>query len=195
MKPTTTPNKSLQVSAGWRASQLALSGVGRVPPPAPPELRRWAAPKYADMSIVNFPNDHPYWFVLLGLVALACSVFQAYAGYHYGLFIYEQAFKENGGLYISRDEIHGRGWKENVKYHKWRKRVLAYGLHKAVFYFSCSFFGFVSLYVAAGILFDVKDWSQTTPGTATILTALCVISVAGVSGALARILFLGKRVP
>jgi hypothetical protein len=35
-----TPNKSLQVSAGWRVSQLALSGAGCVSPPAPPELNR-----------------------------------------------------------------------------------------------------------------------------------------------------------
>jgi hypothetical protein len=38
---------SLQVSAGYRASQLAFSGVGCVPPPAPPELKRYALVAHA----------------------------------------------------------------------------------------------------------------------------------------------------
>ena len=38
------PNKSLQVSAGQLLSQLALSGVGSLSPPAPPELKRYPAP-------------------------------------------------------------------------------------------------------------------------------------------------------
>jgi hypothetical protein len=37
------PNNSSQVSAGQLFSQLALSGADRVPPPAPPELKRSAA--------------------------------------------------------------------------------------------------------------------------------------------------------
>ena len=147
------------------------------------------------MFVLNFPKDHLSWFMLLALLAFIWSAVQFYAGYHYGLFIYEEAFKDKPDLYISRESIEQRRWRQNAKDHKWRKRVIAYALHHGIFYFSCSLFGFAALYLAVGLSIDIKDWSQVTPGTATILTALFVILIPGVSGVLARILFFKNRIP
>jgi diamine N-acetyltransferase len=50
------PNNSLQVSAGCRLSQLALSGAGCVSPPAPPELHRSASPWCSGKNMVQKPD-------------------------------------------------------------------------------------------------------------------------------------------
>jgi len=122
------------------------------------------------MKIVNFPMLFPCCF---WIIAIAWSVFQGYAGYWYGLFIYDSNAIDKP---VRPTHV----------------RPVAYGVHHGFFYFLCSFSGFIAWSLALQIAKRI-NWSAVTGGLATILTALLLIAVLGVSGALPRILFLGKN--
>jgi hypothetical protein len=123
------------------------------------------------MWFVRLPRFCPEFFLI---VAIIWSSFQAYAGYHYGVFISERA-----GL--CRDKS---------------VRFWAYGIHHGAIYFWCSVSGFAAWYLADRLSQEIKEiehWSEVATGTGAILIALAVLSIVGVSGALPRILYLGNR--
>lgn len=122
------------------------------------------------MQIINFPALSPGWF---WIVAFVWSAFQAYTGFQYGLYICDTACKD------SRPKAH--------------VRFLAYGLHHGAFYCLCSLSGFAAWCLARWVSERIVDWSEIAGGTGTILVALAVFAVLGISGALPRILFLGNR--
>jgi hypothetical protein len=59
-------------------------------------------------------------------------------------------------------------------------------------YFTASLSGFVALSYLISLSEEICDWSQVSAGTAAIQVALATISITGISGALARILYFGK---
>lgn len=122
------------------------------------------------MWIVNFPASCPCGF---WAAALIWSLFQAYAGYRYGLYIYDNAGYENGS-------------------HSKPTRLLAYGVHHGIFYFACSFSGFATWRLAHWVSSAIGNWADVASGTAAIVIALTVLSIAGISGGLPRIIFFGK---
>jgi hypothetical protein len=128
------------------------------------------------MPILNFPVSSPPFF---WIVALVWSAYQAFAGYQYGLWIYDNAYKMVD--------------KNNNRNLKWDVRTLAYGLPHSAFYFLCSISGFVAWNLTLWVSERITNWSEISSGTGAILIALAVLSLLGVSGALPRILYLGTR--
>ena len=124
------------------------------------------------MPIVTFPVSSP---VLFWIIAIIWSVYQAYVGFQYGLYICDTARKDNS----LKPKTH--------------VRILAYGLHHSAFYCLCSLSGFVAWRLALWISERITNWSDISSGTGAVLIALVVLSSLGVSGALPRILYLGNR--
>ena len=122
------------------------------------------------MSIVKFPSSPP---VLFWIVAIVWCVYQGYAGFQYGLFICDT----------------GRKNIETKPY----VRVISYGLHHGAFYCLCSISGFAAWRIADWVSKELAGWSQIISGTGALPGALTLISVTGISGGLARLLFLGKN--
>lgn len=124
------------------------------------------------MSIINFPQLCPpvFW-----LFAIAWSFFQAFAGYHYGLYICDSAYKPLAS-----------------KPSKCVRQV-AYGIIHGAFYFILTFLGFLAWDHALSLSSSIDHCSTVSGGMETFLITLAVFSVLGVSGALPRILYLGKR--
>lgn len=120
------------------------------------------------MWLATFPNFHPVWF---WLIAISWSAFQGYTGWVYGLFIAQSN--------ASASRV---------------ARALAYGAHHAAFYVLCASAGFGAWALASHTSTRIYDWSSIAGGTAALLVALGAFAVAGVSGALPRILYLGNRV-
>ena len=121
------------------------------------------------MLILGLPMSSPCWF---SVIAILWSLFQSYAGYQYGIYIFTTARNDNS---------------------PWHVRVLAYGLHHALWYFVCSFSGFVAWYLAEMVAMRVCNWSEVANGTGVVFVALAAIALMGVSGALSRLLYLGKK--
>jgi hypothetical protein len=128
------------------------------------------------MSLLNFPVSSP---CLFWIVAIVWSVYQAFAGYQYGLWIYDNAYKRV-------DENNNHKLKYDV-------RTLAYGLPHSAFYFLCTLSGFVAWDLSLWVSARINNWAEISSGTGAVLVALAVLSLVGVSGALPRILFLGNR--
>ncbi|MEA3246263.1 MAG: hypothetical protein U9Q74_08925 [Gemmatimonadota bacterium] len=126
-------------------------------------------------ALASIPMNCPWPF---WLVALAWSAFQSYAGFHYGVWIYNVAHRDKDGNLADIDE---------------KVRDRAYGAHHAAFYALCSLSGFVAWSGLAVLARHVDTWSSVSGGTATLMVALGVFTVAGISGALPRSLFLGNR--
>lgn len=122
------------------------------------------------MWIVNIPTSSP---CLFWTFAFVWSAFQAWAGFHYGLHIYDSACRVN----INKPYV----------------RLLAYGFHHGAWYFFCSLSGFIAWCVAHWVSSRIGNWSDVASGTGAIIVALAALSVLGVSGALSRILYLGKK--
>ena len=122
------------------------------------------------MQIINFPSLSPTCF---WIVAFFWSAFQAYTGFQYGLYICDAACKD------PRPKPH--------------VRFLAYGLHHGAFYGLCSLSGFAAWRLVPLVSEKIVNWSDVAGGTGAILIALTVFTVAGISGALPRILFLGNK--
>jgi len=120
------------------------------------------------MWLVSFPTSCPFWFSIL---AIGWSAFQFYAGYNYGTYIYDQAFKNE-----TRDK---------------RKRIWAYGVHHGIQYFICCLAGFIAWLLLISMT-KCPNCENFDTGYGAILFALFAFSVIGISGALARILYLGK---
>ncbi len=118
-----------------------------------------------------FPSLATSWFCWLALI---WSLYQLVAGWNYGLFIVVK---------IPATEL-GKA-----------RRHLIYALHHGLWYFACSYAGFASWSLAVGIAAKVIDWSAVGAGLGTLLAALVAVAVLGVSGALARMLFLGQKLP
>ncbi len=123
------------------------------------------------MTPESFPTLANTWFCWLALV---WSLYQGAAGYSFGLFTVAN---------IPTKDL------------KPARRHLIYGLHHGLLYFACSYAGFACWSLAVGIASKVTDWGGAEVGLGTLLAALAVISVLGVSGALARMLFLGHKLP
>ncbi|HLE56902.1 MAG TPA: hypothetical protein VJB15_07455 [Rhodothermia bacterium] len=123
------------------------------------------------MSPESFPSLANTWFCWL---ALFWSLYQAAAGWSFGLFTVAHIPKKDLGS---------------------ARRHLIYGIHHALWYFACSYAGFASWSLAVGIAAKVSDWSNVGAGLGTLLAALVAVAVLGVSGALARMLFLGQKLP
>lgn len=121
------------------------------------------------LQIVHFPGSSPFWF---GILAIVWSAFQAYAGFQYGLWIYDST-------HTNFNTEHGR--------------LTAYGFHHSLFYCVCSLSGFIAWYLLHLASKGIDNWTTVAGGTGAILIALAVVSVAGVSGSLPRILYLGGR--
>jgi hypothetical protein len=124
-------------------------------------------------------------------------LFQGYTGYWYGLYIYDSAFKDLElkdlnlklkALELKALELNASTSCSRPKY----VRTLAYGIHHGCFYGLCSLSGFVAWHLAVSLVKSI-NFPTVGGGTATILIALAVFAVLGVSGALSRILFMGKR--
>lgn len=122
------------------------------------------------MDIVNLPILHSNYFWGFAIV---WSTIQGVAGYWYGSFIYDSN--------PIQDDC-------RPKYVK----PFAYGFIHGAFYFLCTISGFIAWRLALQVAKKL-DWSTVTGGMASILTALLLISLFGVSGVLPRILFLGKK--
>ena len=122
------------------------------------------------MWLITFPTSYP---TLFWLAAIIWSAYQGYAGREYGLYIFDQSPNTDSNTKVVRH--------------------LAYGFHHGAFYFLISLSGFVAWSLINSIVEKISDWSQVTAGSAAILVALAGFSVLGVSGALARMLYLGKR--
>lgn len=122
------------------------------------------------MQIANLPVSFPciFW-----IIACAWSIFQGYAGFRYGLYIYDLA--------------------QNSSTPNQFVRFTAYGLHHGAFYCLCSLSGFTAWRFLIVLSEKVINWSEISGGTGAVLISLAVISVVGVSGGLPRILFLGNR--
>ena len=123
------------------------------------------------MWIVNLPLI-PWLF---WPIAILWSGYQACVGYQYGLFIF--------------DSNRERNW------HTRRVRRWSYGVPHGAFYFVCTLSGFVAWKVANQILTSgqIGNWSSVAAGTGAILVALTLVAIAGVSGILPRIFYLGNR--
>jgi len=124
------------------------------------------------MWIVSLPVSCP---CLFWAVAILWSGFQAYAGFHYGLYICDNAERKSDSPEPSRCT-----------------RLLAYGVHHGIFYFTSSLSGFVAWRLAHWVTSGIGNWADIAGGTGAVLVALTVLSILGVSGALSRILYLGK---
>jgi hypothetical protein len=122
------------------------------------------------MWFVSLPTSYPVCFLI---VVILWSAFQAYTGYHYGVFISDSASRNDG--------------------RKACVRLVAYGVHHGAIYFCCSVSGFAAWYLADRVSEKIGNWSEVAAGTGAILVALAVLSIVGVSGALPRILYLGNR--
>src|SRR5450759_4512396 len=122
------------------------------------------------MWIVNFPVSHPFLF---WLAAVVWSIYQSSCGYQYGLYIFNSHRKE---------ELH------LVRVRRW-----FYGVHHGALYFVCALSGFIAWKLAVQMSSTVTNWPNVATGTGAVLVALAVLSVAGVSGILPRILYLGNR--
>jgi len=118
------------------------------------------------------PHFDPVPFVF---VALAWSGFQAYVGGIAGGFICDSA----------------RGNEWGVAQRK--TRFVAYVLAHGSFYFLCSVSGFMACWVLSRLAVEVNDWSKVEGGTGAVMIALGSIMIAGISGALPRILHLGGK--
>jgi hypothetical protein len=119
------------------------------------------------------------WYVVsaLFLVAIFWIIVQAHAGYRYGLFIFENAY--------STKEM--RVFRPDKKIRCW-----AYGVPHCGLYVICTLSGFIALYYAWQLVCKIC-WSTINGGTASVLIALVVLTISGISGALPRILYLGGK--
>jgi hypothetical protein len=124
------------------------------------------------MNIFSFPNYCPFGFYL---IAILWSIFQAIAGYHYGLYIFNSA---NDKGKVGMNEF----W-----------ATLAYPIHHAFFYALCSLSGFIAWHIAYLIVAQITDFRNISTGTGAVLIALSLLALSGISGALPRILYLGNR--
>ncbi|MDO8571817.1 MAG: hypothetical protein Q7R79_04015 [bacterium] len=122
------------------------------------------------MWFVTLPASYP---VLFWLIAILWSAFQGYAGREFGFYIFDHA-------------RNGDSEKKTV-------RQLAYGFHHGAFYFLSSLSGFVAWSLVHSISEKIPNWSEVAAGSGAILVALGGFSVLGISGALARILYMGNR--
>jgi hypothetical protein len=126
------------------------------------------------MGIINFPASCP---ILFWLLAAAWSGFQALVGYQYGLYIFDSNREKN--------------------WHMRRVRFWFYGVPHGAFYFVCTLSGFVAWKFGSPLANKVSEQigngSSVATGTGAILVALALLSIAGVSGILPRILYLGNR--
>lgn len=127
------------------------------------------------MHIVSFPMLCPKTFWGLAFV---WSVIQGCAGRWYGLYIYDSNAIDK---YVRPKYV----------------RHFAYGFHHGAFYFLCSFAGFIAWCLAAQFAAKIGEtegaWLTISGGSGTILLALAVLGLLGVSGALPRVLYLGNR--
>lgn len=128
-------------------------------------------------TLVSWNNG---WFCF---AALAWSAYQAFVGWNYGLYIIDSAATRT-----TETEEGGVAARKPTK----AIRHSVYGAHHAMWYFACSIFGFaaLSLFVDTVGLVQV---STITAGGAAVLFAFGAVAVLGVSGALARLLYLGQR--
>ena len=118
------------------------------------------------MWFITLPTSSPIFF---WIVAIAWSSFQSYAGYHYGVFIFDTAERKNS--HTPPQLV----------------RRLAYGAHHGAMYFCCAFAGFAAWYLIASRFVSSGNWSSA------VTVALGLVSIVGVSGALPRMLYLGNR--
>lgn len=123
------------------------------------------------MQIASLPTLGTGWFCWL---ALLWSAYQAIAGWTYGLYIIDSVPNTDPG--------------------PWR-RYGVYGLHHGLWYLACSYAGFVSWSIGVTVAAGVKEWASIGAGLGALLVALGALAVLGVSGALARMLFLGQKLP
>jgi len=118
------------------------------------------------MWFVTLPTSSPKLFLI---AAIIWSCFQFYAGYYYGVFIFDTADRKGSPMPPER------------------VRKLAYGIHHGAMYFCCAVVGFSAWYLAA---YRFASYGNSSPG---VTIALAIISIVGVSGALPRMLYLGNR--
>jgi hypothetical protein len=136
------------------------------------------------MLIVKLPTSCS---CLFWAGAMILSAFQAFVGFRYGLYICTAAHKDDD--YKPKDDSSYRPRPPKPpNYVRW----FAYGGHHALLYFVCSLSGFLAWYLALRVSSEVVSWTEISSGTGAVLVALSVLAVLGVSGALARILYLGK---
>jgi hypothetical protein len=121
------------------------------------------------MNVLKIPVLLPSLF---WVTATVWSVFQAHTGYRTGLWIYDNSGSDKSKKYV---------------------RQLAYGVHHAAFYGICSFVGFLAWRGGLAVSGNIADWSNLSGGSGSLLIALAVIAISGISGALPRILYLGGR--
>lgn len=120
------------------------------------------------MVIVELPQTHPLCF---GVIAVLWTAVQGLAGWNYGLFINETS---------------------SAPRTDWRRHAV-YGLHHACQYVACSVAGFASWQKVSELLAPQDSLLAVTAPGATLTLALGAVTVLGVSGALARLLYLGQR--
>ena len=74
-----------------------------------------------------------------------------------------------------------------------RERRWFYGVHHGALYFVCALSGFIAWKLAVQMSSTINNWPNVATGTGAVFVALALLSVAGVSGILPRILYLGNR--
>lgn len=125
------------------------------------------------MSLLDLPNSPSCAFYI---IAISWSLFQAHAGYHYGLFIFDSAC-DTGKQSMNKN---------------WAKKW-AYAVPHSALYFLCTFSGFLALFLTYLLASKIDDWLNISGGTGAIFVALALFTVSGISGALPRMLYLGQR--
>ena len=119
------------------------------------------------MQLLTLPASYPWVFWTL---TVAWSAFQGVAGYQYGVFICSKG-RPHAGQTVRK----------------------IYGFHHAALYVACAFAGFVAWHLLTALTASITDWSRLPGSADTVLLAIAAFSVLGVSGALARILYLGNK--
>jgi len=130
--------------------------------------------------------DHHWYFWLYWVIALAWTLIQCISGWVYGTYEFEKHKADNSNSGDNR-------WAKAFHSNKWYT-VVAYKLHHALIYGSCSAVGFGLVYADVWLLKQIKV-SDASAGTGAIVIAFAVVGVAGISGMLAKLLYKADKLP
>jgi hypothetical protein len=130
-----------------------------------------------------------FWWVAFWGVAFFVSSLHMIPGWAYGLYSFSGPFEER------KSNKTGDAWTLTVSVDGrptmfWTQ---VYALHHALTYFVSSLTGFAALYIL--INNNLSGMTEVTPSKAAVLIALFFFAVAGLSGALGRILTQIKGLP
>lgn len=129
------------------------------------------------MNIFDFPFSHP--FIYWGIASFM-SLYQGIRGI---LIQRHNVSVENAGLEAAQPPK--RQWTLT-------EQIIVHRIHDFVFNYVCSIAGYIALYAICNIFLGINDLLKIEIGTGIILSFLTLVSLAGISGLLPPLLFLGK---